>query len=109
MLGVAHKYPDKDGRRNHLQPNSYCLKSWSGDVVYDGTYHPYTTPFRSGPRTVEIILDMDLPSLRFKINGEDKGVAFNGHQLKQGPYFLTVSMCDSGAVTILKSVHKENN
>ena len=57
---------------------------------------------------MEMVLDMDLPSLRFKINGLDKGVAFNGHQLKQGPYFLTVLMraSDSAcAVTILKSVH----
>ena len=109
MIGVAHEYQDKDALDNWAQPNSYCLSSWTGSVCYDRTYHDYTTPFHSGPRTVEMVLDMDLPSLRFKINGEDKGVAFNGHQLKQGPYFLTVFMCGSDAVTILKSVHEVKN
>ena len=108
MLGVAHKYKDKDRDNNYYyQPNSYCLNSY-GSVWYDGKPHDYTTAFQSGPRTIEIILDMDLPSLRFKINGEDKGVAFDGDELKQGPYFLTVSMYGS-AVTILKSVHEANN
>ena len=88
------------------------LIAWSlGDVEYDGKAHPYTTGLKSGD-TVEIVLDMELPSLRFKINGLDKGVAFNGDQLKQGPYFLTVLMSGYGsgnAVTILKSVHEVNN
>ena len=112
MLGVAHKYQDRNGIRNFSQPNSYCLFSYNGQVWYDGKGHDYTTGFRSGPRTVEMVLDMDLPSLRFKINGEDKGVAFNGHQLKQGPYFLTVGFygySGDAAVTILKSVHEVNN
>ena len=107
MLGVAHKYPDKDGRYNYSKPNSYCLNCYNGDVICDGKQHDYTNGFGSGD-TVEMVLDMDLPSLRFKINGEDKGVAFNGHQLKQGPYFLTVHLGSAkaaGAVTILKSVH----
>ena len=109
MLGVAHKYPNRNGKNNYEQPNSYGLRSYNGQVCYDRKGHSYTTAFRSGPRTVEMVLDMDLPSLRFKINGEDKGVAFNGHQLKQGPYFLTVGLAGSAAVTILKSVHEVNN
>ena len=107
MLGVAHKFQDKNERNNFLLPNSYCLHS-NGYVIYDGDAHPYTSAFQSGPRSVEIVLDMELPSLRFKINGLDKGVAFNGDQLKQGDYFLTVGLYHS-AVTILKSVHEVNN
>ena len=112
MLGVAHKYQDKNRRYNEYEPNSFCLLS-DGSVCYDGEWHDYTTPFRSGD-TVEIVLDMELPSLRFKINGLDKGVAFHGDQLKQGHYFLTVLLLSygsarSGAVTILKSVHEVNN
>ena len=107
MLGVAHKYQDRNARGNHYEPNSYCLWSYDGSVFYDGGNHPYTTAFASGD-TVEIVLDMELPSLRFKINGLDKGVAFNGDQLKQGDYFLTVLMMggsvkldSESAVTIL--------
>ena len=112
MLGVAHEYQDKNGRDNYKQPNSYCLSSYTGSVWYDDKGHDYTSSFWSGSSTVEIVLDMELPSLRFKINGLDKGVAFNGDQLKQGDYFLTVSMFDSAsgsAVTILESVHEVNN
>ena len=106
---MAHEYQDKNAMNNPYKPNSYCLSSYTGSVWYDGTYHDYTDSFRSGPRTIEMVLDMDLPSLRFKINGLDKGVAFNGHQLKQGPYFLTVVMGGYSGVTILKSVHEVNN
>ena len=113
MLGVAHQYQDRNAADNEYKPNSYCLWAYNGRVYYDGKGHDYTDAFQSGPRTVEIVLDMDLPSLRFKINGEDKGVAFNGDQLKQGPYFLTVLMqrdsAGDAAVTILKSDHEVNN
>lgn len=67
-----------------------------GDRVHAGNRQPYGCPVRTGD-VVEMIVDMELRTLTFVVNGNIQGIAFAGDKLPiQGPLYAAASSYSVG-------------
>ena len=55
---------------------------------------------------VGVLLDMDMGTLAFSINGAPQGIAFESAALRRGPIWVGLALLNRGGVTLVSGLKK---
>ena len=69
---------------------------------------PYGKPFKK-KGILGVLLNMDLGTLSFSLDGEFMGVAFEDQALTKGPIWAAISLLHVGGLTLISDIKVPNN
>ena len=89
FVGVSKLLQDFN-KENVYEQSQYMLNQ-NGNLYYNWTNKKYVSKIDNNS-VIWVLLDMDKGSLKFIINGVDKGEAIRTDDLKSGEFYLTLNM-----------------